>query len=203
MPKVLIVYYSRTGTTRKVEAELAAMGGWDLERVIDTRSREGLLGYLRAGLDALFERHTTLAPSREDPASYDFVVVGTPVWNGSVSTPIRTWLAEHAGRLPPLAFFATEGGRGGQRAFDKMASIAPRRRSPTSSRWPRSSCISATSSAAASRPVWRRWSPRCAPRSRPSRRRRRRKLRRHSTEAAPIARSSARRPGGYNHGRTR
>ena len=124
MSKVLIVYYSRTGTTRKVAAELAAMGGWDLERVIDTRSREGLLGYLRAGLDALFERHTTLAPSREDPASYDFVVVGTPVWNGSVSTPIRTWLAEHAGRLPPLAFFATEGGRGGQRAFDKMASIA-------------------------------------------------------------------------------
>lgn len=124
MSKVLIVYYSRTGTTRKVAAELAAMGGWDLERVIDTRSREGFLGYLRAGFDALFERHTQLAPAREDPATYDLVIVGTPVWNGSVSTPIRTWLAEHAGRLPPLAFFATEGGRGAQRAFDKMASIA-------------------------------------------------------------------------------
>lgn len=124
MPKVLIVYYSRTGTTRKVAAELAAISGWDLERVIDTRPREGLLGYLRAGLDALLERHTRLAPSRADPASYDFVVVGTPVWNGSVSTPIRTWLAEHAGRLPGLAFFATEGGRGGRRAFDKMGTIA-------------------------------------------------------------------------------
>lgn len=124
MSKVLIVYYSRTGTTRKVAAELAAMGGWDLERVIDTRSREGLLGYLRAALDALFERHTELAPAQEDPATYDFVIVGTPVWNGTVSAPIRSWLSRYAGRLPPLAFFATEGGRGAQRAFAKMASIA-------------------------------------------------------------------------------
>lgn len=124
MAKVLIVYYSRTGTTRKVAAELAAISGWDLERVIDTRPREGLLGYLRAGLDALLERHTRLAPTRADPARYDFVVVGTPVWNGSVSTPIRTWLAAYAGRLPPLAFFATEGGRGARRAFDKMGAIA-------------------------------------------------------------------------------
>ncbi|HEX9105534.1 MAG TPA: flavodoxin [Polyangia bacterium] len=124
MSNVLIVYYSRTGTTRKVAAELAAIAGWDLERVIDLRSRDGLVGYLGASVDALLDRRTTLAPSRADPATYDLVVVGTPVWNGSASTPIRTWLEAHAGRLPPLAFFATEGGRGAARAFRKMAAVA-------------------------------------------------------------------------------
>ena len=124
MANVLIVYYSRTGNTRKVAAELAALGGWDLERIVDLRSRDGIIGYLRSALDSLLDRHTRLATSRLDASTYDLVIVGTPVWNGSISTPIRTWLAERAGTLPPLAFFATEGGRGAARAFGKMASLA-------------------------------------------------------------------------------
>jgi flavodoxin len=124
MSNVLVVYYSRTGNTRRVAEELAARGGWDLERVIDTRPRDGLIGYLRSGFDSLFRRTTTLAPPRHDPADYDLVVVGTPVWNASVSTPIRTWLEERRGLLPALAFFATEGGRGAPHAFRQMALLA-------------------------------------------------------------------------------
>jgi hypothetical protein len=28
-----------------------------------------------------------------DPNDYDLVLVGTPVWNASVSTPVRTYFA--------------------------------------------------------------------------------------------------------------
>ena len=120
---ILVVYYSRTGTTRRVATELAALGGWDVEPVIDLKPRDGLIGYGRSLVDSILARTTQLAASRENPADYDLVVVGTPVWSASISTPIRTWLEEHAGQLPPLAFFATENRRGAGRVFRQMASI--------------------------------------------------------------------------------
>jgi len=124
MSNVLVVYYSRTGNTRRVATELAAMGGWDVEPVIDMKPRDGLIGYGRSLLDSILGRTTRLAAPRHNPADYDLVVVGTPVWSASISTPIRTWLEEHAGQLPPLAFFATENRRGAERVFRQMASIA-------------------------------------------------------------------------------
>ncbi len=131
MSNVLVVYYSRTGTTRRVAEQLAAAGGWDLERVIDNRPRDGLVGYVRSAIDSLLQRRTTLTPPQHDASRYDLVIVGSPVWNASVSTPIRTWLEQHRGQLPPLAFFVTEGGRGGGRAMRQMAALAGGLPTPT------------------------------------------------------------------------
>lgn len=97
---VLVVYYSRTGMTRRVATEIAALGQWDLEPVIDMKPRNNLFGYTRSMFDSLFGRSTELAAPRHNPAEYELVIVGTPVWNGSVSAPIRTWLQDWAGRLP-------------------------------------------------------------------------------------------------------
>lgn len=99
MADVLVVYYSRTGTTRRVATELAAIGGWDVEPLIDMKPRDGLIGYGRSLLDSILGRTTQLAAPRHNPADYDLVVVGTPVWSASISTPIRTWLEEHVGHL--------------------------------------------------------------------------------------------------------
>ena len=121
---VLVVYYSRTGTTRRVATESAALGQWDLEPVIDMKPRNNLFGYTRSMFDSLFGRSTELAAPRHNPAEYELVIVGTPVWNGAVSAPIRTWLQDWAGRLPTLAFFATEKRRGAERAFRQMAALA-------------------------------------------------------------------------------
>jgi CBS domain-containing protein len=121
---VLVVFYSRTGNTRKVATELAHLAGWDLEPIVDTQSRGGLLGYLRSALESIIDRRAALAPSRRDPGDYDLVVVGTPVWSGSASTPIRSWLEAQRVRLPKLAFLATEGTRGATRAFAQMAAKA-------------------------------------------------------------------------------
>jgi flavodoxin len=120
-PKVLVVYYSRTGTTKQVADAISTTFGCDVEEIVDTRNRQGVLGYLRAALDAGFRRLTTLKPTRYDPAAYDLVVAGTPVWNGSLSPPVRTYLTMHKGRLKHVAFFCTYGGSGGRRAFRQMA----------------------------------------------------------------------------------
>lgn len=123
MAHALVVFYSRSGHTRQLAETIADRSGWDLEPVLDMRSRSGILGYLRSGLEAVASRLTPIGPSRRDPRDYDIVIVGSPVWNASLSSPIRTYLEQYRGELRSVAFFVTEGGRGAQRVFSQMAEI--------------------------------------------------------------------------------
>lgn len=124
--KVLVVYYSRTGTTRRVALDVAKALGAEASELTEARTRSGILGYLRSGFEASFGRTTALQDFLSRALGYDLVVVGTPVWNAHVCSPVRTFLRHHAGKLPNLAFFATMGGRGSERAFREMAEEAQR-----------------------------------------------------------------------------
>lgn len=123
MPKCLIAFYSRTGTTRKVAHELAERLGADVEEIVDTRSRSGLLGWFSAAKDATLRRGTGIEPPQEDPADYDLVLVGTPVWAFTVSCPVRSYLQQQRERLPEVAFFLTTGCSGMAGTFDTMGEV--------------------------------------------------------------------------------
>lgn len=125
-PRVLVAYYSRSGHTRRIARAIAAALDADLEALHDPADRAGVLGFLRSGAEALAGVLVPLARPRHDPATYDAVVVATPVWALSVSSPVRTYLWLERERLPPVAFVATMGGWGADRAFSQMASIAGR-----------------------------------------------------------------------------
>jgi len=83
---LLVVFYSRTGTTKKVAEAIATKLGCDIEEIIDTKSRRGLLGFLRSGLEATLKRLTTIEEIKNDPASYDVVIIGTLF--GTVRCPV-------------------------------------------------------------------------------------------------------------------
>jgi flavodoxin len=115
----LVVHYSRTGRTSKVAAELAAALGADSDSIIDRTNRSGLIGWLRSGRDATRRYTTELEPPKKDPSAYDLVVIGSPIWNANMSTPVLTYLKQFSGKLPKVAFFITCGGRV-KRPFDEM-----------------------------------------------------------------------------------
>ena len=107
--KTLVVYYSRTGTTRKVADELAEALGADVEELKERANREGAMGYLQAGRDSMRKRPAELLPVTRDPADYDLVLMGGPCWAQGICTPIRTYGAEHKNSLSKVAYFATAG----------------------------------------------------------------------------------------------
>ncbi|NYH14178.1 flavodoxin family protein [Paraburkholderia bryophila] len=121
--KVLVVYYSRTGITRSLASALAQTLAADLEEICDCSDREGPGGYLRSLFDALRKRHVEIVPAGLDVSAYDLVVVGSPVWAGSVSAPVRSYLIENRARLPQVAFFCSFGGRGADNAVHEMQEI--------------------------------------------------------------------------------
>jgi flavodoxin len=121
--KILIVYYSRTGTTRIVAEHLSHMLGCDLETIAEPADRRGILGYWRSIIEARRQSRPPIAAPGNDPSHYDLVIVGTPVWAWSVASPVRSYLAANRGKLPETAFFCTMGGAGGDRTFDQMEGV--------------------------------------------------------------------------------
>ncbi len=123
----LVVYYSRTGHARALAEAIARTIGADVEEIRDPTDRTGLCGWLRSALEAIFGVSGEIERPRRDPAQYEAVIVGGPVWNSSVSTPVRTYLWLERDRLPALAFCASYGGMGAERALAQMEAIARRR----------------------------------------------------------------------------
>lgn len=121
--KVLVVYFSRTGTTRLLASAIARIMGADLEEICDCSNREGPGGYLRSLLDAIRRRQVEIVPAGLDVSAYDLVVIGSPVWAGSVSAPVRSYLIENRAGLSQVAFFCSFGGRGADKALHEMREL--------------------------------------------------------------------------------
>jgi len=124
MARTLVVYYSRTGTTRLAAEAIAKALGADLEAIVDRTPRLGLVGYLRCALEAGTKRLPSIERPAREPGDYELVVVGSPVWGASLSSPVRAYLEEHRRRLKAVAFFCTCGGRGGERVLAQMTGLA-------------------------------------------------------------------------------
>lgn len=122
--KILIVFYSRSGTTRRIAQALAAQLHCDAEEIVTTKNHAGLLGTLRALIEAMRHHPAHIMRASRSPSSYDLVVIGTPVWAWSVPSPVRAYLEANANKLPEVAFFCTMGGRGDESAFAQMQALA-------------------------------------------------------------------------------
>ena len=109
-PKILVVYYSRTGTTEKIGGLLAVALDADQEKVVDKKDRSGLWGYLVAGKDAGFKNLTEIGKLKYDPADYDLVIIGTPIWAWKMTPAIRTYINKYKDKLRNVVFYTTSGG---------------------------------------------------------------------------------------------
>lgn len=121
--KTLVVFYLRSGTTRRIAEALSEALKCDLEEITEPKPRTGFLGYIRSLLEARRKRPSTIAPQKHDASSYDLVVIGTPVWAWSLSSPVRAYLMATANQLREVAFFCTLGAKGSESTFAQMTAL--------------------------------------------------------------------------------
>ena len=125
MNKILLVYHSRTGYTRRIAKLLARRLSADIEEIRVVQPVAGPIGYALCALEAIAGLTPALRPSRKDPAGYDAVVIGAPVWFWSLASPVHSWLSQHPlRRRVRVAFFCTMGGSGAKRVFSAMQALA-------------------------------------------------------------------------------
>ena len=122
--KSLVAYYSRTNITKKLAEDIAKSLGADIEEITTEEKYDGKIGYARAGKHALSEKIIETGEQRHDPADYDVVYLGTPVWAGKSSTPLISYIKNNEGRFREVRFFATAGSGGFDTTFKQLEKYA-------------------------------------------------------------------------------
>lgn len=123
MKDKLVVYFSRDGYTRRMAEHIAGALDADCEPIRERHSRKGIFGYWRSAREALRGSAVEIQPLERNPRDYQLVVIGTPVWAGNISSPVRAFVEKYRNDLPRVALFCTQGGSGATKVLRRLASL--------------------------------------------------------------------------------
>ena len=90
--KTLIAYYSRDGHTHEVASAIADHIGADIYRIKERADRKGILGYLKAGKDAMTGKQADLINPLTDVKVYKRIIFCSPVWGWKPVPAVMTYI---------------------------------------------------------------------------------------------------------------
>jgi len=115
--KIAIVYYSRSGNTKKA-AELIEKKLKERNRDVDLIEVQAVKnpGFLSAGFTASRQKDLALKTTGVDLRMYDTFLVGTPIWAGKPAPFLKPFFstASHAKEKKAAVFFTCGGPPGSQ-----------------------------------------------------------------------------------------
>jgi flavodoxin len=120
--QILVVYFSLNGNTRLMAEQIAAATGAErLElKPVNPVPDRGFRKYIQGGRQVLTGAEPELEPLGVDPAAYDVLFIGTPVWAGTLAPALRTFLRDVTLTGKTIALFCCHGGGGPARTFKRM-----------------------------------------------------------------------------------
>lgn len=121
--KTLVVYYSRTGNTKKIAQDIIARLNAASEALVPQKNVSGFFGLMGLVRDAILKKSMPIGPVKENPAEYDLVILGTPVWGGTVASPVITYLNTNRGNFKKLAWFFSSGGMDSELMTGKLEQL--------------------------------------------------------------------------------
>lgn len=121
--RTLVVYFSRTGNTQTLAQQITSACGADIEGLRESKTQSGVLRYLRSLWQAALHTEASIALTQLNPADYDLVILGTPVWMYNMSSPMRTYIRQHLGQFRKLALFCTCDGAGQAKVLTDMQTL--------------------------------------------------------------------------------
>jgi len=121
--KVLVVFYSRTGITKKVAEKITDILSCDIEEITDLKNRRGVKGFIGGIKDSIRKKSTEIKPVEKNPSDYSIVIIGTPVWASGMAPAVRTYIYHNKDRFNNVAFFCTAGRTGIEKTIIEMETM--------------------------------------------------------------------------------
>lgn len=125
--KALVVYFSHSGNTRRLAAEIARQAGADLFEICPAEAYPNDYDTVveQARREIAAGKRPALRGDTVDLAGYDLIFVGSPCWWGTVAPPVATFLSSHDFAGKTLLPFMTHGGSGMGRSEADIRALCP------------------------------------------------------------------------------
>lgn len=126
--KVLVVYYSYSGNTKEMAAQIQEATGGDIFEIIPVNAYPeeytACTEQAKREIEAGFK--PPLKSKIENVGDYDIIFVGTPNWWSTIAPPVATFLTDSDLSGKTVIPFCTHGGGGQARCFTDMHKLIPK-----------------------------------------------------------------------------
>ena len=126
--KILVVYFSHSGNTREIANQIHKSVGGDIFEIQAVKpypdDYDAAVQQARQELDSGYK--PALKIKFEDIKSYDLVFIGYPIWWGTFSAPVKTFLSEYDFSGKTILPFCTHEGSGLGRSVTDIAKLCPK-----------------------------------------------------------------------------
>lgn len=122
--KKLVIYYSLDGNTAFIAKTIAEATGAD---VLELKLKKpfkakGPLKFFLAGMQVFLKKKPELLPLEKNPAEYDVLFIGTPIWAGNYNPAFRTFFSTKTLTGKKIALFCSCADNG-EKAFENMKNV--------------------------------------------------------------------------------
>ena len=126
--KMLVLYYSETGTTKAVAQELQKQTGADIEAIetVEPYSGDFQKTMQRGQREMQSGQWPALKALTKKVADYDIVFLGYPIWFGTYANPIATLVQQQDFAGKKLVPFCTFGSGGLNTSSDALKKALPK-----------------------------------------------------------------------------
>lgn len=121
-----VVYYSKSGTTKKIAEKIQKKKEADLFLVEPEEAYGNYLSaVVRVGKEKLTKKEVKLKTEISDFADYDVIFIGFPVWYGTLPRFLQEYINKCNFKDKRIIPFATAGANGKESSFDTLKALLP------------------------------------------------------------------------------
>lgn len=125
--KRLVVYYSLTGNTEEAANKISEGLNADLLKLetVKDMPKSFAARMLVGGGQVIFNRIPELKPIDVDVASYDEIILGSPIWNSKGVPAVNAFLKDADAASKVTALFFSSGGGDVNKGLDAITKLLP------------------------------------------------------------------------------
>ena len=123
--KLLVVYYSLDGNTKAAAERIAGDLGCDVCAVEPEKPipDKGFKKMFVGGRQATFGEKPAIKKPKYDPAGYDIILIGTPIWAGKCSSPMWSFINSCPVRQRIRGLFTLSGGGDNMKCIKQVEKV--------------------------------------------------------------------------------
>lgn len=119
--KVLVIYYSLSGNTKKIAEKIKALTHGDIYEIKTKEKISSVYAYTKTTQQLKSKKYPEIEKDYPDFTQYDYIFVGAPVWMYTMATPMFSFLQSADFNGKKVVPFSTQGSNYGKFFIDFAA----------------------------------------------------------------------------------